>query len=677
MTEEAAVTAAEIARLSGVGRAAVSNWRRRHEDFPQPAGGTDTSPVFKLSEVQAWLQGQGKLNALSGRELVWQHLEAASGTDLISDALAAAGTYLANGSSGKMFDENTRNALDALASEDGAEAAFEQLHDRFVEANWRGVAVTPRELARLMVDLTEPHGTVFDPACGTGALLRAAVRSEPGIRPVGQELDPSLAQVAIARLAFAAGEASVRSGDSLRNDAFPELVADVVVSNPPFNIRNWGAEELAYDRRWVYGVPPKGESELAWVQHCLAHLRPGGHAVVLMPPAVASRRSGRPIRAELLRSGTLRAVVALPPGAAAPLHVGLQIWVLRRPEPGGADRRTVLFIDTAGEQHTHPPEAHRGSTGRTSPRVQAGRQVVGWDTLSATVLGHWRAFSPNPECFTDAPGTTRAIPAIDLLDDLVDVSPARHVRISASTADPIAVAKHANELRDRLTESATTLAASPIPAGWRPVGEESRSWRTATVADLSRGGALTLHRTVPAVRGSKEINLPEEPASRRVLTGRDVATDARASAGADEQRSAIFVLIEPGDVLLSGVAAGRGAAARVADGEDAGCLLGLHVHLFRPAPDRLDPWFLAGFLSAADNVSSASTGTTAVHIDPRRLRVPLLPLIEQRRYGGAFRQMHELRTTARQVAKLATETAGTLAAGLTSGALAPPDVDCP
>nr|BFE79875.1 hypothetical protein GCM10020093_024760 [Planobispora longispora] len=89
-----------------------------------------------------------------------------------------------------------------------------------------------------------------------------------------------------------------------------------MLCSPPFSERGWGYEELASDPRWQYGLPPRGESELAWVQHCLAHARPGGQVVVLMPPAAAGRRSGRRIRSQLIRAGALRAVVALPSGAA-------------------------------------------------------------------------------------------------------------------------------------------------------------------------------------------------------------------------------------------------------------------------------------------------------------------------------------------------------------------------
>ncbi|MYW21034.1 SAM-dependent methyltransferase, partial [Streptomyces sp. SID2955] len=130
-------------------------------------------------------------------------------------------------------------------------------------------------------------------------------------------------------------------------------------------------------------------------------------------------------------------------------------------------------------------------------------------------------------------------------------------------------------------------------------------------------------------------------------------------------------LITVGDVLVRAIAGGAGPMARVADEEDAGALLGPQVHLLRPDPARLDSWFLAGFVGSAENVAGASTGSTVLHVAPGRLRVPLLPLDEQRRYGEAFRHVHELRAQARQAARLAEETAALLTDGLTGGALLP------
>ena len=100
------------------------------------------------------------------------------------------------------------------------------------------------------------------------------------------------------------------------------------ICDPPFNERAWGYEELIGDPRWEYGLPPRGESELAWVQHCLAHVRPGGHwSPSSCRGAAAGRRAGKRIRANLLRAGALRVVATVQPG-------GPDLWLLRRPDVG-------------------------------------------------------------------------------------------------------------------------------------------------------------------------------------------------------------------------------------------------------------------------------------------------------------------------------------------------------
>ena len=210
-----------------------------------------------------------------------------------------------------------------------------------------GVSVTPQPLASLMADIAElTGGDVFDPACGTGELLATAVAQGAG-RAYGQELDTGLAPLAeaLVNLGDSKEWAEVRAGDSLRNDKFPDLRVRTVLCHPPFGDRNWGPAELTGDPRWAFGVPPKSEPELAWVQHALAHLAPGGRVVIVMPPAAATRPSGRRIRAELVRRSALRAVIALPTGSVQPRHVPVHLWVLQHPTGRGPVDPRVLFFD--------------------------------------------------------------------------------------------------------------------------------------------------------------------------------------------------------------------------------------------------------------------------------------------------------------------------------------------
>ena len=94
MTDDAAVNAGDIARLAGVGRAAVSNWRRRHDDFPRPVGGTSSSPLFSLVEVERWLRHNGKSYAVTRGDRAWQRLRAHRDDLHLGEAVAWAGAFL-------------------------------------------------------------------------------------------------------------------------------------------------------------------------------------------------------------------------------------------------------------------------------------------------------------------------------------------------------------------------------------------------------------------------------------------------------------------------------------------------------------------------------------------------------------------------------------------------------
>ncbi|TDC74394.1 N-6 DNA methylase, partial [Streptomyces hainanensis] len=307
MGENNEVTAAGIARLAGVGRAAVSNWRRRYENFPRPVGGSEASPTFPLDEVERWLRDQGKLAEVPVRERLWQLVE----SDRVgpADAVARAGEQLlARGDATPAGAGDQAAATATLAAELGPGGAYEFLLGRHLDAAARQLTLTPPETAALMAAIAGPADSVLDPACGPCTLLAAARAHADGSWPVelyGQETDHALARLGGLRLALR-GTATVhiRAGDSLLADAFPHLSVDAVLCHPPFNERNWGHDELTYDPRWEYGLPPRAESELAWVQHALAKLRPGGTGVLLMPPAAASRRTGRRVRATLLRRAT-------------------------------------------------------------------------------------------------------------------------------------------------------------------------------------------------------------------------------------------------------------------------------------------------------------------------------------------------------------------------------------
>ncbi|WP_328750488.1 N-6 DNA methylase [Streptomyces sp. NBC_00285] len=638
------VPLAEVARIAGVGRAAVSNWRRRHETFPAPIGGTDASPVFSLAEIEAWLHREGKIKtAVEPLERLWPEYEALGDRDAMGFLVAQVGLRLC-GEPGKpddglpaaagVLDERQSGLLERtleLAGTKGPAETFGFLLERWLRTHVRQIAVTPGPLAELVTDIAAVvHAgavrTVLDPACGTGTLLLSAGRrwgdSEGGSGLAelrGQDKDPVLVSLTRAQLAVASctgaapPEITVTAADTLRADAHADVRADVVLCNPPANERDWGHAELATDTRWAFGQPPRTESELAWVQHIAAALAPGGVGVMVLPPAVAARRAGRRIRAGLLRAGVLRTVIALPPGAAPPHGVGLHVWVLRAGGTGeepGTSPAEITLVDTAARQN--------------GPRAM-GAGGVDWVQITEQVVKALQG--------AGGPGNV-TVPVIDLLDEEVDLTPARHIP-RGRAADLIGLRRswarfdaHASELRDA---AGVLSALEPVEAGdVAPL---------ITVADLERAGALE-------IRGGQALPEAEVERGARPADGARVLTGLRLPGGpelwlparavTDGEKSGALTVTASQDVVVSMLA--RDFDVHV--DTEAPSVLGPQLCALRVDPSVLDPWFLAGCLRAPDNARRAGThASTTSRVDVRRLRVPRFSLEEQQRYGEIYRRI--------------------------------------
>ncbi|MEV4530826.1 N-6 DNA methylase [Streptosporangium sp. NPDC049304] len=708
------VTLAEIARIAGVGRAAVSNWRRRHDSFPAPVGGTDTSPQFALSQVEEWLRRQGKLDEVGSRERLWPEFEALGDRDAMGRAIAVAGARLArltdkeagpDDSAGWLpggtdLSDAQRSLVEravGLAKKHGARDTFDFLLGRWLDTHVRQINVTPSPLAALMAEVAELSrggeagdvGTVLDPACGTGGLLLAAARQWAGtadvpasgapLRLLGQDVDATQAALAAVRLLLAgrsperesAWGVDVRAGNTLRADPHPDVRADVVLCNPPFNERDWGYEELATDARWTYGLPPRTEPELAWTQHALSRLAPGGTAVLLLPPGVASRRAGRRVRAGLLRSGVLRAVVALPPGSAPPHSVALHLWVLRAPAEGGTDAGAgVLLVDAADVQQEPSGGTQRAGRAaidwpllhrRVVSAVQELRTIQTTQTGQAPQTAQTTPAAPAGNADGDRPADHAVVPVIDLLDEEVDLTPARHVPKKATSAN-LGLRRSWNRfgtLLHELRDLTATLSALELS------GEEPAGQGTVTVGDLLRAGALTMRAgQQPADGVVRTGDAPDDAV--RVLTVADVLAGGRSSgwltapdASAGENAGGL-TLTAPGEVVVVGAHRAFGAWVET----DAPTVLGSQLYALRADPALLDPWFLAGCLRAPANARQAGThASTSSRIDVRRLQVLRLPLDEQRRYGEAFRRLTAFERSLREAGTIG----GKLVDGLTDG----------
>ncbi|MFE1361472.1 N-6 DNA methylase [Streptomyces harbinensis] len=458
MTDNAAspdgpyVTGAEIARLAGVTRAAVSNWRRRYEDFPAPARGAANSPLYALADVQRWLEKQHKGQGVSPEVELWQAMRTVYGEQMLS-GLAAVAAKLSGESAAGLPDEI---AVRVRGLTDGQEPVdlVNGLTERFMDSARRTGSdqVTSELMVRAVCHFApelESDATVFDPACGIGVLL-LSVAAGADARRCGQELDADSARFAQLRAGLLGRSGvSVVAGDSLRADAWPDLRARLVVCDPPAGVTEWGREDLLLDSRWELGTPSKAEGELAWLQHAYAHTAPGGEVIMVMPASVAYRKAGRRIRAELVRRGVLRQVVALPPGTATSHALPVHLWCLRRPD-------TVRGMDT-------------------------GHAVRMIDLTGNSPDGSLR---PRPDQVAE-------VPLVELLDETVDLTPGSHLRARHRDYP----AEYA-ALKEELTKEVHRLAAL-LPELMEGGGPGSLDGVMTGVADLARAGLVTYSGAEP------------------------------------------------------------------------------------------------------------------------------------------------------------------------------------
>ncbi|MCR2818933.1 type I restriction-modification system subunit M [Microbacterium sp. zg.Y1090] len=269
---------------------------------------------------------------------------------------------------GGLIDVFSRNDLTAEEHKDldVLGRVYEYFLGKFAggEGKRGGQYYTPRSVVQLLVEMLQPyHGRVYDPACGSGGMFVQAdkfVRAHGGthadISVYGQESVPTTWRLAKMNLALRGIEANLGPewGDSFHADKHPDLRADFVIANPPFNDDNWKGEKLRQDRRWQYGVPPVQNANFAWIQHMMHHLAPTGTmATVLANGSLSGMQNGEgDIRKALVDGDVVECIVSLPPQLFFGTQIPVCIWFLTKNKkgiPNGSKtrkrERETLFID--------------------------------------------------------------------------------------------------------------------------------------------------------------------------------------------------------------------------------------------------------------------------------------------------------------------------------------------
>jgi type I restriction enzyme M protein len=253
--------------------------------------------------------------------------------------------------------EKTHRSVDLLGR------VYEYFLTRFASAEGKngGQFYTPSCVVRCLVEMLAPYkGRIYDPACGSGGMFVQSekfVESHGGklgdISIYGQESNATTRRLAVMNLAIRGIEADFgpEHADTFRRDLHPDLRADYVLANPPFNDSDWFRKDD--DVRWQFGVPPKGNANFAWVQHFVHHLSPQGMAgFVLANGSMSSNQSGEgDIRKALIEADLVDCMVAMPGQLFYSTQIPVCLWFLSKNKKADAkrgfrDRRgQTLFID--------------------------------------------------------------------------------------------------------------------------------------------------------------------------------------------------------------------------------------------------------------------------------------------------------------------------------------------
>lgn len=258
-----------------------------------------------------------------------------------------------------------------LQSKDILGHVYEYFLGQFALAEGKqgGQYYTPKSIVSLIVEMLEPYkGRVYDPAMGSAGFFVSseefidkhanekkynATEQKKNISVYGQESNPTTWKLAAMNLAirgmdFNFGE---KNADTFLNDQHPDLRADFVMANPPFNMKEWWKDSLEEDVRWKYGTPPKGNANFAWMQHMIHHLAPKGSMALLLANGSMSSNTNNEgtIRANLLKADLIECMVALPGQLFTNTQIPACIWFLSKNKSTDgvrADRQgKTLFID--------------------------------------------------------------------------------------------------------------------------------------------------------------------------------------------------------------------------------------------------------------------------------------------------------------------------------------------
>ena len=346
--------------------------------------------------------------------------------------------------------------VDPSKARDVLGQVYEYFLGQFASAEGKrgGQFYTPASIVKTLVAVLAPHhGKVYDPCCGSGGMF---VQSERFIEAhggkigdvaiFGQESNPTTWRLAAMNLAIRGIDFNLgrEPGDTFTKNQHADLRADFILANPPFNISDWWHGSLTGDPRWVYGDPPAGNANYAWLQHMLYHLKPNGRAGIVLANGSmsSSQNSEGEIRKAMVEADVVEVMIALPGQLFFNTQIPACLWFLAKQKT--TRQGEVLFIDAR-------------KLGSMISRVQTEFTDEVIERIAATVEAwrnpdrHFRE-GGNPVVYADIPGYCRSVKLAEIAEHGHVLTPGRYVGAEEVEDDDEAFADKMQKLTEKLGE---------------------------------------------------------------------------------------------------------------------------------------------------------------------------------------------------------------------------------
>jgi len=354
-------------------------------------------------------------------------------------------------------------------SKDLLGSVYEYFLGMFADAEGKrgGQFYTPESIVKLLVEMLEPYsGRIYDGCCGSGGMfvqsekfLKAHGGRIGDIAVYGQESNPTTYKLAKMNLAIRGIDAKIELGDTFHNDKHKDLKADYIIANPPFNISDWGGEQLQDSHLWKYGTPPAGNANYAWIQLFINKLGPNGTAGIVLANGSMTTNSGNEgeIRKKLIQEGVVDCMVALPTQLFYNTQIPACLWFLARNRKNHKFRdRTneILFIDAR----------------KLGNMISRKNRMLGDEDLAkiSETYHAWRNINGNYE---DIPGFCKAATLEEVEANNFVLTPGRYVgaedieddgipfdeKVAVITSNLAEQFDKSNELQERIKENLSKI----------------------------------------------------------------------------------------------------------------------------------------------------------------------------------------------------------------------------